>query len=212
MPTALLTHPDCALHEMGDGHPESPERLRSVMAALESSGFAKRLLVREAPAAEREHLERVHHPDLVGAGLQHRAGKGLRVPRSRHVDEPEIALRRAARGRAVVKATDMVMSGEADSAFCAVRPPGHHATRDRAMGFCMFNNVAIGALQAHRGARARARGVPRLRRAPRQRHRRTRSTTIPRVMLCSTFQHPVLPVPGRRIRATTTSSTCRCPR
>ena len=63
MPAALLTHPDCGLHEMGQGHPESPQRLRSVLAALQSSGLAAKLLAREAPPAERAQLERVHEPD-----------------------------------------------------------------------------------------------------------------------------------------------------
>jgi len=65
MATALLTHPDCVLHEMGEGHPESPQRLRSVMAAIEASGLAKKLKAVEAPLAEREHLERVHDPEHV---------------------------------------------------------------------------------------------------------------------------------------------------
>ena len=195
MPTALLTHPDCALHEMGDGHPESPARLRSVMAALEASGLAAKLLVREAPAAEREHLERVHHPELVEQVFTTAPSRGyayLDPDTSMNPKSLSAALRAAG---AVVKATDMVMSGEADSAFCAVRPPGHHATRDRAMGFCMFNNVAIGAMHA-----IEAHGLERVCVLDFDVHHGNGTEDAfhedPRVMLCSTFQHPYYPYSG----------------
>jgi acetoin utilization deacetylase AcuC-like enzyme len=195
MSAALLTHPDCALHEMGQGHPESPERLRSVLAALEQSGLIQKLLVREAPAAERAQLERVHDPEHVDLVIRSAPARGYAFldpdtsmnPRSLHA-----ALHAAG---AVVAATDMVMAGEVSGAFCAVRPPGHHATRGRPMGFCMFNNVAVGAAHA-----LEAHGLERVCVLDFDVHHgngtEDQFRDDPRVMLCSTFQHPYYPYSG----------------
>ena len=195
MPTALLTHPDCVLHEMGEGHPESPARLRAVLAALEASGLAARLVAREAPRAEREHLERVHlaqHVDRVFESSPARGYAYLDPDTSMNPNSLSAALRAAG---AVVAATDMVMAGEVDSAFCAVRPPGHHATRDRPMGFCVFNNVAIGAAHA-----IAAHGLERVAVLDFDVHHGNGTEDAfhddPRVMLCSTFQHPYYPYSG----------------
>jgi acetoin utilization deacetylase AcuC-like enzyme len=195
MPTALLTHPDCGLHEMGEGHPESPARLRAVMSAIQASGLASRLLVREAPLAERGELERVHDPDHVDLVLRTAPERGyayLDPDTSMNPRSLSAALRAAG---AVVRATDMVMSGEADAAFCAVRPPGHHATRGRAMGFCMFNNVAVGAAHA-----LEAHGLDRVAVLDFDVHHGNGTEDEfrddPRVMLCSTFQHPYYPYSG----------------
>src|SRR5436853_3351633 len=124
MATALLTHPDCALHEMGAGHPESPQRLKAILAALESSGLAARLKVRDAPQATREHLERVHdagHVDLIFENAPERGYAYLDPDTSMNPRSLSAALHAAG---AVVAATDMVMAGEVKNAFCAVRPPG----------------------------------------------------------------------------------------
>ena len=195
MPAALLTHPDCALHEMGDGHPESPARLRSVMAALQASGLASQLHALEAPLAEREHLERVHEPELVDYVFSSAPERGyayLDPDTSMNPKSLSAALRAAG---AVVKATDLVMSGEVNGAFCAVRPPGHHATRSRPMGFCMFNNVAIGAMHA-----IEAHGLERVCVLDFDVHHGNGTEDAfhedPRVMLCSTFQHPYYPYSG----------------
>ena len=147
MTTLLYTHPACLDHDPGRHHPESPARLRAVLAALDDPEFA-RLERCEAPQAAREDLLRVHprrHVDgILGA-----------VPQTGHIAidadtvlspaSGEAALRAAG---AVVAAVDAVVAKEADNAFCAVRPPGHHAEPQRAMGFCLFNNAAIGALRA----------------------------------------------------------------
>ena len=195
MATALLTHPDCALHEMGDGHPESPERLRSVLRALQSSGLADRLTLREAPLATREHLGRVHdseHVDLVFSTAPSRGYAYLDPDTSMNPKSLGAALRAAG---AVVEGTDMVMRGEVASAFCAVRPPGHHATRARPMGFCMFNNVAIGAAHA-----LEFHGLERVAVLDFDVHHGNGTEDAfhddPRVMLCSTFQHPYYPYSG----------------
>ena len=195
MRTALFTHPDCALHEMGAGHPESPARLKAILEGLESSGLIARLDVREAPLAQREHLERVHDSDHVegvfGAAPQ-RGYAYLDPDTSMNPRSLDAALRAAG---AVVAATDAVMSGEVRNAFCAVRPPGHHATRSRPMGFCLFNNVAVGAMHA-----LEAHGLERVAVLDFDVHHGNGTEDAfhedPRVMLCSTFQHPYYPYCG----------------
>ena len=195
MATALITHPDCVLHEMGEGHPESPQRLRSVMQALQSSGLAARLLAREARPARREELERVHSSEYVDAIIAAAPDSGysfLDPDTSMNPKSLSAALHAAG---AVAMATDLVMSGEVASAFCAVRPPGHHATPSRPMGFCMFNNVAIGAAHALEGH-----GLERVAVLDFDVHHGNGTEDAfhedPRVMLCSTFQHPYYPYCG----------------
>ncbi len=195
MATALLTHPDCVQHEMGSGHPESPQRLKAILAAIEQSDLAARLLVREAPEAQREHLERVHtrsHIDAIFEAAPARGYAYLDPDTSMNPSSLLAALRAAG---AVVKGTDMVLSGEAKHAFCAVRPPGHHATRDRPMGFCIFNNVAVGAMHA-----VEQHGLERVAILDFDVHHGNGTEDAfhedPRVMLCSTFQHPYYPYSG----------------
>ena len=180
---------------MGEGHPESPQRLESVLRHLESSGLAARLVAREAPRAEREHLERVHEPEHVEMVFSTAPSRGyayLDPDTSMNPHSLDAALRAAG---AVVAATDMVMNGEVRNAFCAVRPPGHHATPDRPMGFCMFNNVAVGAMHAletHMLERVAVLDFD-------VHHGNGTEASFhddPRVMLCSTFQHPYYPFCG----------------
>jgi acetoin utilization deacetylase AcuC-like enzyme len=147
MTTLLYTHSACLEHDPGRHHPESPARLRAVLQALEGADFA-RLDRREAPEAELDDIARVHPRRFVEALLG-------AVPAQGHVGIDADTVMSPASGRAalraagaVVAAVDAVVAGEADNAFCAVRPPGHHAEPGRAMGFCLFNNAAIGALRA----------------------------------------------------------------
>jgi acetoin utilization deacetylase AcuC-like enzyme len=195
MQTVLLTHPDCVRHEMGAGHPESPQRLKAILAAIEAAGLAGRLDKREAPEATREELERVHeheHIDLIFGSAPASGYAFLDPDTSMNASSLSAALRAAG---ALVKATDLVLAGEAKRAFCAVRPPGHHATRHRPMGFCIFNNVAIGA--AHAMA---AHGLERVAILDFDVHHGNGTEDAfhddPRVMLCSTFQHPYYPYSG----------------
>ncbi len=148
MPTALITHPACLLHNNGEYHPESPDRLRAVLAALETEAFAD-LLREPAPHATIEQLNRVHPANYVEAILAIRPGEDemvqLDADTSMSGGSAEAALRAAG---AAVAAVDAVMEGWARTAFAAVRPPGHHAEPARPMGFCLFNNAAVAALHA----------------------------------------------------------------
>jgi acetoin utilization deacetylase AcuC-like enzyme len=147
MTTFLYTHPACLDHDPGRHHPESAARLRAVLDALADPEF-DRLERREAPEAALGDLLRVHPRPHVER-LMHA------VPKSGHVGidadtilSPASGLAALCAAGAVVAAVDAVIANEADNAFCAVRPPGHHAEPDRAMGFCLFNNIAVGALRA----------------------------------------------------------------
>lgn len=147
METLLVTHSACLEHEVPPGHPECPDRLRAVLGALDAEEFA--LLMRvEAPRATIEQIERVHPPIHIETILNGAPESGFRrvdADTSMSPGSAEAALRAAG---AVTYAVDEIMAGRARNAFCAIRPPGHHAEPDQAMGFCLFNNVAIGALHA----------------------------------------------------------------
>src|SRR5215470_12666996 len=147
MTTLLVTHEACFGHDPGRGHPESPARLKAVLSALEAPAFAG-LERRIAPLAEIEQIARVHARPYVDRVLQAIPSSGYVGFDPDTIASPgsgEAALRAAG---AVTAAVDAVVAGEARNAFCAVRPPGHHAEAGRAMGFCLFNNVAIAARYA----------------------------------------------------------------
>ena len=141
MPTAFLTHPACLKHEMGADHPESPARLHAIEDQLIATGLLPFLAHHLAPEVTREQLLRVHGRTYVEsvfalspqAGLVYLDGDTAMNPYTL-----DAALHAAG---AAVQAVDMVMAGQAENAFCNIRPPGHHAGRDSAAGFCIFNNV-----------------------------------------------------------------------
>jgi len=147
MNTALITHPACIEHDMGMGHPECPDRLRAVMAAFEQERFAM-LERHEAPMVDLKVVKKVHPAFYVEDLLERVPAEGLvRIdPDTAMCPETGEAMQRAAGGMCL--AVDLVMGGSARNAFCAVRPPGHHAEPSQAMGFCFFNNVAVGAIHA----------------------------------------------------------------
>ncbi|QNM99021.1 histone deacetylase family protein [Chitinimonas koreensis] len=181
---------------MGAHHPESPDRLAAIQDRLIAAGLWDHLLHVEAPLVTREQLALVHPPRYVEALEQVSPSHGIV-----HVD-PDTALcphtlRAALRAAgAVVRAADLVLDGEAANAFCAVRPPGHHAESRRAMGFCFFNNLGVGV------AHALARGVQRVAVADFDVHHGNGTEELfhdnPRVLMVSTFQSPFYPYSGER--------------
>ena len=193
--TALVTHPDCLLHTMGDTHPESPARVRSIEDQIIASGLIEHLERVEAPLATDEQLARVHTLRYV-AEIKSISPKSDIV----HLD-PDTAMNpytlaaalRAA--GAAVAATDSVLSGKTQSAFCNIRPPGHHAERSRAMGFCFFNNVAVGVAHALENYHLKRVAIVDF-----DVHHGNGTEDIfrddLRVLMVSTFQHPFYPYSG----------------
>ena len=180
---------------MGAHHPECPARLDAIQDHLLATGLLDHLMDVTAPLATREDLERVHdarYLDSVEAIAPQRGVVHLDPDTAMGPHSHRAALRAAG---AVVKATDMVMRGEIENAFCNVRPPGHHAERARAMGFCFFNNVAVGAAHA-----LTAYGMDRVAIVDFDVHHGNGTEDIfrdePRVMMVSTFQHPFYPYSG----------------
>lgn len=147
MTTILFTHPACLDHDPGPHHPERPARLIAILDALDKPEFAA-LVRREAPRAADAQLALIHpvlHVQRVMGAVPPAGRARIDADTALSPGSGEAALRAAG---AVCAAVDAVIAGEGRNAFCAVRPPGHHAEPSRAMGFCLFNNVAIGALYA----------------------------------------------------------------
>jgi acetoin utilization deacetylase AcuC-like enzyme len=195
MPTAYITHPSYLLHTMGDWHPESPERLRAIDDRLHAAHLFDYLAHLEAPPVQRSQLLRVHdaaYIDFVEASSPSEGFRALDPDTSMNPHTLEAAFHAA--GGAVM-AVDRVIGGEVANAFVACRPPGHHATRNQAMGFCFFNNVAVAAAHA-----LEAHGLARVAIVDFDVHHGNGTEDIfnddPRVMLCSTFQHPFYPHSG----------------
>jgi acetoin utilization deacetylase AcuC-like enzyme len=202
--TGYFTHADCRKHEMGEGHPECPERLDAIEDRLLISGVADALDRREAPEAPIDDIElahdRMHIAALRGLCSQLaddiQAGGPSRVQidpdTAMCVDSFKAALRACG---ATLAATDAVMAGEMENAFCAVRPPGHHACRSQAMGFCFFNNIAVAAkyaLERH--------GLKRVAIIDFDVHHGNGTEDIirgdKRILMASFFQHPLYPFTG----------------
>ncbi len=195
MPTAFIHHPDCALHDMGDHHPESPARVKVIEAHLREKGVMQHLVDVMAPVATREQLARVHDADHIDfiTGVAPRSGL-VHLDADTAMNPHSLSAALHAAG-AVVKAVELVVDGEVTNAFCNVRPPGHHACRGRPMGFCLFNNIAVGAAHA-----LAARGLERVAIVDFDVHHGNGTEDIfardDRVLMVSTFQHPFYPYSG----------------
>ncbi|RUR66333.1 histone deacetylase family protein [Variovorax guangxiensis] len=195
MLSAYITHADCARHDMGAGHPESPERLSAIHDRLLIAGLLDYMAPYDAPLATQAQLARAHTMSHVRELVAMAPAEGHRFVDPDTLMNPhtlQAALRAAG---AAVLATDLVLAGEAPTAFCNVRPPGHHATRDAAMGFCFFNNVAVGirhALDVH--------GLKRVALIDFDVHHGNGSADIfrddERVLMCSIFEKGIYPFAG----------------
>ncbi|MCP3101193.1 histone deacetylase [Myxococcus sp. K15C18031901] len=141
-PTLLLTDPLFLQHDPGEGHPESPARLQRILGVLARAPVRGTVMASPRPATDAE-LEAVHTPALV-ARLKQLSGQRAVIDADTQVSPDSVDAARLAAG-ASIQAVEAVMAGQARNAFALVRPPGHHAEPDRAMGFCLFNNVAIAA-------------------------------------------------------------------
>ncbi|MET3132182.1 acetoin utilization deacetylase AcuC-like enzyme [Oxalobacteraceae bacterium GrIS 1.11] len=193
MSTAIYSHTDCLLHEMGDWHPESPARLQAINDQLIRSQINDLLEHREAPLAHMADLARNHNTAAIGMVRDHLPAEGEYYP----IDGDTLlnnhswnaALRAAG---AAVAATDAVLDGELANAFCAIRPPGHHARPSEPMGFCLFNNVAIAVRHA-----LEVRGLERVAIIDFDVHHGNGTAESfahePRVLMVSFFQHPFYP-------------------
>lgn len=200
MATAYITHPDCLKHEMGAGHPECPARLASVNEHLRGSPLWTRLRVLEAPLADAADLKRVHRPDYVDMIFQRAPSEGyLRLDPDTAMNPSSLAAARRAAGAGLLAVSE-IAEGRVSNAFCAVRPCGHHATAGEAMGFCLFNNVAVAAAHA-----LEARGFKRVAIIDFDVHHGNGTEDIfsapqwrDRVLMASFFQHPFYPGSGTR--------------
>ncbi|MDP6688192.1 MAG: histone deacetylase family protein [Alphaproteobacteria bacterium] len=145
--TLIFEHPICLEHDMGAGHPERPDRLQAIQMALAEPEFAA-LARREAPFADWAQIALVHPQGYIDQVVAAAPAQGrVQLDPDTAMNPASLDAARRAAG-AVCAAIDAVMAGEATNAFCAVRPPGHHAEPERSMGFCIFNSVAIGAQHA----------------------------------------------------------------
>lgn len=200
MSIAYIYHPDCLEHEMGEGHPEQPARINAIEDRMRAAHIFDFVRHHEAPLAKKQHLTRVHDAKYVDKVLSFSS-----LPDGEHSyldpdtvvinKTPAAALRSAGAG---ILATDLVLGHKHKIAFCNVRPPGHHAERNGAMGFCFFNNIAVAAAHAIHDY-----GLRRVAIVDFDVHHGNGTENIfrneSRVLFCSTFQHPFYPFSGENV-------------
>jgi acetoin utilization deacetylase AcuC-like enzyme len=198
MTTAYITHADCLRHDMGAGHPECPDRLAAVNQAMGESGLLPGLRCLEAPLADSAALKRVHLPAYVDLIFEHAPTEGLvQLDPDTAMNPASLDAARRAAGAGLL-AVDELLAGRSENAFCAVRPCGHHATRTRSMGFCIFNNVAVAAAHALHGG-----GLERIAIIDFDVHHGNGTEDVfsapqwrDRVLMAGFFQHPFYPYSG----------------
>jgi acetoin utilization deacetylase AcuC-like enzyme len=192
---AVISHADCLAHDTGPVHPECRERLEAIDNQLIMSGLDFVVRRYDAPKVSREALERVHDPEYVARIYAMAPVEGSVVIDGDTVMSPgTLAAAERAAGAGVL-AVDLVMKGEAGPVFCEIRPPGHHAEHDKAMGFCLFNNIAVATAHA-----LEVYGMERVAIIDFDVHHGNGTEDIfkaePRVLFCSSFQHPFYPFTG----------------
>ena len=192
MPSAYISHAACHRHDTGEGHPECGRRISAIEDRFIASGLFDVLRQFDAPEASDAQLLRVHtraHLGAIAAAVPESGYARLDPDTVISVGSLDAARRAAG---AVIKAVDLVAGGEMETAFCAVRPPGHHAESDRAMGFCLYNNIAVGAAHA-----LESHGLEKIAIVDFDVHQGNGTEQIfrdeERVLFCSTYQHPFFP-------------------
>jgi acetoin utilization deacetylase AcuC-like enzyme len=195
MTIAYISHQDCALHQMGPHHPEDPRRLAFINDRLIASGLVMALHQYDAPEATREQILRTHDAEYLDRLLAMVPDEGLAWVDEDTAMNPGTGRAMLRAAGAGVLAVDLVMENRARQVFCAVRPPGHHAGRNRAMGFCFLNNIAIAAMHA-----LEAHGVERVAIVDFDVHHGNGTEEIvsgdSRILFLSTFEHPSYPHSG----------------
>jgi len=192
MKTAFISHYDCKLHDMGEQHPESPSRLRAIRSRITHSGLILQLDQIQAEMVNKQHLLRVHPATYIDQleRLQPKKGRVFADPDTAIMAHTLRAAHLAS--GAAIQAIDLVLTNQVDNAFCSIRPPGHHAERNTTMGFCFFNNIAVAAAHA-----MTFHNLERIAIVDFDVHQCNGTIDIfkddPRVLVCSSFQHPFYP-------------------
>lgn len=195
MSVAIISHPDCASHDMGEHHPESPARMSAIQDQLISSGmdFAVRQI--DASPIDKQLLQLAHDKNYIDFIFANAPSTGTFELDPDTLMNPFSLNAALLSAGAAVDAVDLVMNNKMDSVFCATRPPGHHAERDKSMGFCIFNNIAIAALYAQQKYHLKRVAVVDF-----DVHHGNGTEEIlsdkPGLLFCSTFQHPFYPFSG----------------
>lgn len=197
MSIALISHPDCLLHDMGIGHPECAQRLRTISEFINSKAHLNAQIQHyQAPLISQENLLATHEKAYIDSifELAPQAQAMVKIDPDTIMNKHTLNAARRAAG-AIVYAVDLVMKREHHAAFCNIRPPGHHAEYAQAMGFCFFNNIAVGVNHA-----LNTWAIQRIAIIDFDVHHGNGTEDIfrdePRVLLCSTFQHPLYPYKG----------------